>query len=131
MSLVSNFLSYKEKDREQIEILFSRDVETKGKKQGYDKAAKEYDSAYKKIAKEFKAAMEYFNEKKSELDQTSDDKIQMLEDFEKEKARLQKQVEQKSKAVSQKYNIPESSLKASMAAGTLLISGPATLWEII
>lgn len=60
MGIFDNGLSTKEK----IEVLFT-DVKTKGKKQGYDRAAKEYGVAYRKIERDFKETKELIENQKN------------------------------------------------------------------
>lgn len=97
MGIFDNGLSTKEK----IEVLFT-DVETKGKKQGYDRAAKEYGAAYRKIERDFKETKELIENQKNTYGDQAYQFIERLEDLEKQKKALQDEVNFKANA----YNIP-------------------------
>ena len=112
--------------KEKIEMLFT-DVETEGKKQGYDRAAREYGAAYRKIEKEFKETKDLIENQKNTYGNQAYQFIEKLEKLEKQKETLQKQVNSKVNDVSKKYNIPAGEIRRSMAAGTLLVGGPATI----
>ncbi len=109
---------------EKVDMLF-KDVETEGKKQGYERAAKEYGKAFKAIEDEYKATKELIENQKKSYDSKSEALISKLENLEKQKEELENQVKRKTKGVSTKYNIPTGDVTKSLAAGTLLVGGPA------
>lgn len=110
---------------EKIEMLFT-DVETEGKKRGYDKASEEYGTAFRAIEKEYEEAITYFNQTKNSLDNRSEGLIYELDRLEKEKKKLQKEIELKSKAVSVKFDIPLSSVTSSAFSS---VTGVVTLMD--
>jgi len=110
---------------DKVDMLFT-DVETDGKKKGYSRAAEEYGKVFRSIESEYKQAKELIESQKNMYDAQSDALIEKLEALEKQKSRLENQVKQKTKAVSEKYDIPVSQVQGSLAAGTL-IAGPATV----
>lgn len=110
---------------DRVEMLFT-DVETKGKKKGYLRAAEAYGKVFRAIESEYKQAKELIESQKNMYDAQSDVLIEKLEALENQKRRLENQVKQKTKAVSEKYDIPVSQVQGSLAAGTL-ITGPATV----
>lgn len=112
--------------KDKVEMLFT-DVETEGKKQGYDRAAKEYGVAYQKIEREFKETKEFIENQKNVYGTQAYQFIERLEVLEEQKEKLEKQVNSKVNDVSRKYNIPVGEIKGSMAAGTLLAGGPVTV----
>lgn len=127
MGIFDNGLSTKEK----IEVLFT-DVETKGKKQGYDRAAKEYGAAYRKIERDFKETKELIENQKNTYGDQAYQFIERLEELEKQKKALQDEVNFKANA----YNIPARKIRGFTAArtlggirgaGTFLVEGSTTI----
>lgn len=110
---------------DKIDMLLT-DVETEGKKKGYSRAAEEYGKVFRSIESEYKQAKELIESQKNMYNAQSDTLIEKLEALENQKRRLENQVKQKTKAVSEKYDIPVSQVQGSLAAGTL-ITGPATV----
>lgn len=110
---------------DKVDMLLT-DVETEGKKKGYSRAAEEYGKVFRSIQSEYKQAKELIESQKNTYDAQSDTLIEKLEALENQKRRLENQVKQKTKAVSEKYDIPVSQVQGSLAAGTL-ITGPATV----
>ena len=110
-----NFKNTKEK----IDLLFM-DVETEGKKRGYEKAAKEYRIAYLSVEKEFKEAKELIDNQKNKYGNQAYQYIERLEQLEIRKELLQKQIDSKIKEASIKYKIPIEEINRHMCAGTLL-----------
>lgn len=109
---------------DKIEMLFT-DVETKGKKRGYDRASKEYGAAYWKIEREFNETKNFIENQKNSYGNQAYQFIERFEVLEKQKKNLEKQVNSKVKDVSRKYNIPAGQIRGSMAAGTLVGGGSA------
>ena len=90
-----------------VNILFT-DVEKEGKKEGYTKAAAEYEQAFCAIESEYKETIELIEYKKNIYGIQADVLIDRLEELKCQKANLLKQVMKKTKAVFIKYNIPIS-----------------------
>lgn len=111
---------------DKVDMLFT-DVETEGKKQGYTRAAAEYEKAFRAIEGEYNAAKKLIEYQKNMYDSQSDALIEKLEALERQKENLKKQVEQKAESVSAKYDIPISQVQGSLASGTLIVGGPATV----
>ncbi len=89
-------------------------VEEEGKKAGYSRAAEEYGKVFRSIESEYKQAKELIESQKNMYDIQSDALIEKLEALEKQKRRLENQVEQKTKAVSEKYDISVSQVKRGL-----------------
>ncbi len=102
---------------DKVNMLFT-DVETEGKKQGYSKAAAEYEKVYQNLVIEYRKTKELIDSQKNMYDKQSDVLINTLEMLENQKRNLENQVMQKSKAVSEKYDIPISEVQGSLTAGT-------------
>lgn len=115
---------------EKVEMLFT-DVETEGKKQGYDRAAKEYGAAYRAIEKEFSETKKLIEQQKTSYDNKAETLINKLESLEKEKERLEREVDSKTRDVSRRFDIPISEVRGSLAAGTLLVGGPMISVDIL
>lgn len=106
---------------DKVEMLFT-DVEKEGKKKGYSRAAEEYGKVFRSIESEYKQAKELIESQKNMYDMQSDALIEKLEALEKQKRRLENQVEQKTKAVSEKYDISVSQVKEGLNSSTGLIA---------
>lgn len=110
---------------EKLDMLF-KDVETEGKKQGYQRAAKEYEEVFKVIENEYKETKEYIEKSKNRYDEMAETLINKLQDLEMRKSVLKEQVERQTKELSVKYNIPVEDITKSLAAGTLVVGVPIT-----
>ena len=103
------------------------DVETEGKKQGYTRAAAEYEKAFRAIEGEYNTVKKLIEYQKNMYDSHSNALIEKLEMLEQQKDTLKKQVDQKAKSISAKYDIPVSQVQDFCASGTLIAGGPATV----
>lgn len=115
---------------EKVEMLFT-DVETEGKKQGYDSAAREYGKVYRDIENEFLETKKIIEQQKNSYDNKADSLISKLESLEREKGNLEKQVNDKAKEVSRRFDIPVGDVKKSLASGTLLVGGPTVSVDVL
>ena len=111
---------------EKVEMLFT-DVETEGKKQGYDRAAHEYGKVYRNLENEFLETKKLIEQQKSSYDNRADILISKLEFLECEKTNLEKQVNDKAREVSHRFDIPIDDIKKSLTSGTLLVDGDGLL----
>ena len=102
------------------------DVDTEGKKRGYERASAEYDIAYKHIENEYLMAKKMLEQQMASKDAEVSELISKLQQLEEEKRVLERRVREKTKQVSDKYDIPVSSVTQSLSAGTLLIRGAGT-----
>ena len=98
---------------DKVEMLFT-DVEEEGRKRGYSRAAEEYGKVFRSIESEYKQAKELIESQKNMYDIQSDALIEKLEELEKQKRRLENEVEQKTKAVFEKYDISVSQVKRGL-----------------
>ena len=98
---------------DKVEMLFT-DVEKEGKKKGYSRAAEEYGKVFRSIESEYKQTKELIESQKNMYDIQSDALIEKLEELEKQKRRLENEVEQKTKAVFEKYDISVSQVKRGL-----------------
>ena len=115
---------------EKVEMLFT-DVETEGKKQVYDRAASEYGKVYRDIENEFLETKKIIEQQKNRYDNKADSLISKLESLEREKANLEKQVNDKAREVSNRFDIPIGDVKKSLASGTLLVGGPSVSVDVL
>ena len=102
------------------------DVDTEGEKRGYERAAAEYDAAYERIENEYLTAKKMLDQQMANKDAEATRLISKLQQLEEEKKNLERQVREKTKQVSNKYDIPVSSVSQSLASGTLLMGGSGT-----
>jgi chromosome segregation ATPase len=105
-----------------VKTIFT-DVETEGKKQGYERASAEYEPAYKKIKKEYDETKRALEETMAEEGKQVDKLVARLQQLESERDDLEKKIKNKTKKVSTQFNIPVSSVMESMVAGTLVMDG--------
>ena len=102
------------------------DVDTEGEKRGYERAAAEYDAAYVRIENEYLTAKNLLEQLITSKDTEATRLISKLQKLEEDKRILERKVHEKTKQVSNKYNIPVSSITQSLVSGTLLIGGSGT-----
>lgn len=81
---------------EKVDMLFT-DVETEGKKQGYEKASKEYEQIFRQIENRYKETKKLIESQKNVYGDQYDKLIDKLADLENERDSLQKQVDNKAK----------------------------------
>lgn len=98
---------------DRLEILFT-DVETKGKKQGYARAAAEYEKAFHTIECEYQYTKYLIHSFRNMHERQSNLLIQKLKSLEQQKYDLEKQLEQKTQNVSKKYDIPVQKVRSSL-----------------
>lgn len=123
---VSRFLGRASKKRnpsfiEKVEMLF-KDVNTVGKKQGFERAAKEYEKAYSAIEKEFKKTKELIEKQKNTYETQTEELTEMYIHLKQLKAELERQVNLKANEVSLYYDIPMEEIIRNLKTGTLLIN---------
>lgn len=109
---------------ENIELLLADDVETEGKKQGYARAAKEYERVFVSLQREWASAAQMIEARKES--QTAEDRelIARLQAAEGRKERLKKQLDEKTRRLSEKQGIPIASVRAAVAGTCSLIDLP-------
>ncbi len=93
------------------------DVETEGKKRGYNKAVKEYEPIFREIENQYYETKKTIEEEKNNYGLKSDRLITRLEELEKEKDALQRAVNERLEKLSKEYNIPVGKLSGSLALG--------------
>ena len=108
---------------DKVDMLFT-DVETEGKKQGYEKASKKYEPIFREIENRYNETKKLIESQKTVYGDQSDKLIEKLSALEKERDSLQAEVDNKAKQVSKAYNIPLGQVRSAMSSGTLLMSDP-------
>ena len=98
----------------------SSDAKLEGKKQGYIRAASEYKKAYKEIEKNYKELKSIILQRKNDSNNKIDSLIAQLQVLEKRKNELEKIKNQKSKDVSNTYNIPLKDIKGAIVGGPVI-----------
>lgn len=106
--------------KENIEII--KDPVTKGKKDGYARAAKEFEPVLAKIRQECEEIRNLHIKNKEEQNTHAEVLLDKLKKLEDEKARLDNVNEEKSKMVESKLG---------MSAGSLTLNGSFTLLDIL
>lgn len=110
------------KTKKQVKLLFT-DVKTEGKKQGYERASKEYESVFRKVAKEYNDTKKILDDEIATNDEKIEALIVRLEKLEKKRKKLESDVNKKTRQVSDSYDVPIGDVTAAMASGTLLYGG--------
>lgn len=128
---IMEYDSPEEKEPGAWDILMG-DVETEGKKWGYKKAARKYESAFSQIEKEYKQTKEIIKNKAELYDKKSDMLIQRLEYLENSRKQLEKERRQQEIQISEKYDISIEEIRnASATGGTSFIAGPIAIAVIL
>lgn len=106
-----------------VEIILT-DVETEGKKQGYARAAREYEKVFASLQTEWANAAQMIEA--SRESQTAEDRelIARLQMAESRKERLKQQLDEKARQLSKKQGIPIASVQAAIAGTGSLFALP-------
>ena len=112
------------KTKKQVEMLF-KDVETEGKKQGYVRASKEYESAFRRVENEYRETKKILDNDIMSNDEKIEALLVELERLEERRNKLEKKVKTKTQNVSDTYDIPIEQINTSMASGTLIMGTPS------
>ncbi len=104
---------------EGVNVLFC-DPEIDGKKAGYERASKEYEKVYKELKQEHKEIMEQIKNLRNTYDFKSNMLIDRLAHLEEKRDDLKKKVQYKEERVSEKYNIPLSSVHSAVLSNGLM-----------
>lgn len=105
---------------DKVDMLFT-DVETEGKKQGYERASQKYKPIFREIENQYKETKKLIKSQENVYGGQSDKLIDKLSALENERDSLQTKVDNKVKQVSKVYNIPLGEIYSSMSTGTLLM----------
>lgn len=92
------------------------DPETDGKKDGYERAANEYEPIYQELKKEYDSAILEIQMQKRNYDIESDAQIIYLAQLEKKRDSLQQKVSYKAKKVASEQGVSVSSLMSSFSS---------------
>jgi len=112
-------------------MLFT-DVETEGKKQGYARAAAEYEKAFSAIENEYKYTKYLIRSSRNMQEKQSNALLQKLQSLEQRKRDLEKQLEQKMGSVSKKYDIPVSDIRSSLRGSSCMpVPGPPNIFDLV
>ena len=107
---------------DKLELIFT-DVDLEGAKRGYSRAAKEYNAAYERIKNEYSITEQMLDQEKINKEIESDRLISKLQQLEEVKSKLENQINCQLKQVSNKYQIPVSTISVALYSGNLLTSG--------
>lgn len=104
------------------------DPETDGKKDGYERAAKEYEPIYQELKQEYDNAIAEIRRKKSSYDIESNSKIGYLTQLEKRRDSLQEQVNNKVRQTAAAHGVSVSSLMGSFSSTGIVRD---TSWDMM
>ncbi len=104
------------------------DPEVDGKKDGYERAANEYEPIYQELKKEYDSAISEIKRLKQNYDTASSAKIEYLAQLEKKRDSLQERVNYKAKQIASEHGISVSSLMSSFS-NTGVVQD--TSWDIM
>jgi hypothetical protein len=107
------------------------DTETEGKKAGYIRASKEYKPIYQAMKRRYATAIKEIQQKKENLDSESQKKISYLKRLEKERQKLEIQLNSQASHTAIQYNVSTASIKtwAAMGPSTWQSMDAFNLWE--
>lgn len=104
------------------------DPVTEGKKDGYERAANEYEPIYQELKKEYEQAIAEIQRQRNAYDRQSDESISYLAQLEKERDRMQASVNDKARQVASNYGISVSSLMGSFSSTNVVRD---TRWDMM
>lgn len=107
---------------DKIELMFT-DVGTEGRKQGYVRAAEEYDKAYAVIEAEYAAALEMAEEVHAMYSSEADRLNAELRRLEAKRERLDKERERKIGMIATAYGISTGTVRSACVGGTGINTG--------
>lgn len=104
------------------------DPVTDGKKDGYERAANEYEPIYQGLEQEYNNAISEIKRQKRNYDVESDAKIGYLAQLEKKRDNLQKRVNSKVKQTATAYGVSASTLMNSFSSAGVVRD---TSWDMM
>lgn len=104
------------------------DPVTDGKKDGYERAANEYEPIYQELEQEYNNAISEIKRQKRNYDVESDAKIGYLAQLEKKRDNLQKRVNSKVKQTATAYGVSASTLMNSFSSAGVVRD---TSWDMM
>lgn len=111
---------------EKVGLVFT-DVETEGKKQGYQRAASIYEQVFREMESRYQTAIEFLMRTKDLYESESSILVNWLESLERESERLQKEYDAKLHSKAEELNMTTQELKGAFAAGCVGPTGNG-LW---
>lgn len=106
------------KQMEDIKMLFT-DVETEGKKQGYEQAAHEYDRAYSELNAECERLMKAIEADKSSNNAKANELIGKLGNLEQKRRELEQRFNDKAQDVARKWDMSVGDVKKACMGGDI------------
>ena len=104
------------------------DPVTDGKKDGYERAANEYEPIYQELKREYDSALLEIQRQKRNYDIESDAKIGYLSQLEKKRDSLQERVNYKAKQVASEHGVSVSSIMNSFSGSGVVRD---TSWDMM
>ena len=104
---------------QELETLFE-DVETEGKKQGYERASREYEQAVCAIKKEYESMKYIFDNERLSKEARVDQLIDRLKILEEKHKELQKEISLQEKKFSQRFDVPIQEIQKSREIGSVV-----------
>ena len=100
---------------EKVDILFMEDVQTEGKKRGYDRAAGEYEVLYRNLEKEYHKAIQLLSDQKLSKDEKFNKLITQLQNLEQERKKLEDEFRRDVGRASASSGVARSTIMAAFA----------------
>lgn len=104
------------------------DPETDGKKDGYERAANEYEPIYQELKREYDRAIMEIQRQKQSYDVESDAKIGYLAQLEKKRDSLQERVNRRATQVASEHGVSVSTLMSSFSSAGVVRD---TSWDMM
>ena len=107
------------------------DPETDGKKDGYERAAKEYEPIYQELKQEYDNAIAEIQQKQHSYEVKCNTEINYLIQLEKKRDNLQEQINSKVQQAATSHGIPVSSLLGSISANSAIGVVRDSSWDMM
>lgn len=108
---------------EKVKTIFS-DVETDGRKQGYARAASEYEDAFRRVEREYEKTKDVLTQQMAEKEATATKLITQLQQLERKREQLKEHLDEKTEQVADQYDLPYSTVAGAVSGAGVIMSRP-------
>ena len=110
-------------DIKKVKTIFS-DVETDGRKQGYARAASEYEDAFRRVEREYEKTKDVLTQQMAEKEATATKLIAQLQQLERKRKQLKERLDEKTEQVADQYDLPYSTVAGAVSGAGVIMSRP-------
>ena len=106
--------------------MLTTDVETEGRKNGYERAAREYETVYRELEIEYVNAIKHLREQQSAYHTESEKYLNKLSSLESERGRLKEKANSKMRLTANKFDVSVSTVQSALGgSGSIISLGPS------